>query len=389
MDFDNGAAAAAAAAAPDAPQPFLEGVAFPFQVGDDVDARDSVNNWYESKVLRVRRTNAGESEYYVHFRGWQPRFDSWVAADAISPLHTRTVEWRSKLRVGDYVEFSERSQRWLRAVVTDVTRDNHKTTYVAVRKESQRPEMERSIWLDVECDKICHINTHVKGPLPAKRDDATCAQGSAGRSLGERLKDLQGQRVLTDMELEVDGVVFPVHRCVLAAGSSVFRAMFTNATRDAAAARIEIPDVSSQTFSDMLRFVYDGRVAGYGPDGRESKGAEVEEWEVMRIVALIVAADRFAVENLSFICESLLSDALTVQNVLHMIALANRFSLAHLKRNAEKFFVMHASDIVASSDFCSLLSNSRPAIGSIDADWSAVDEKVADDPSGAQEETKS
>jgi len=185
-----------------------------FAIGEAVDARDSVNRWYESRVLERRSTANGDLEYYVHFRGWQPRFDTWVSGDAIAPLHTVTTNWRPRLRVGDTLEFSERPGRWLHATVTDVSRDaaNTETMFVAVRKESSRGSQEPSIWVDVDCEKLCQRHTHLRnGPPPAhplpqpSPEDLAAALGSHGNTghLGLNLWQIRKEALLTDLEMEV------------------------------------------------------------------------------------------------------------------------------------------------------------------------------------------
>jgi ubiquitin C-terminal hydrolase len=48
-----------------------------FRVGDIIDARDTVNKWYESTVRDVRPT-----EVYVHYNGWPKDWDEWVPRDS-------------------------------------------------------------------------------------------------------------------------------------------------------------------------------------------------------------------------------------------------------------------------------------------------------------------
>ena len=55
---------------------------------------------------------------------------------------------------------------------------------------------------------------------------------SDGNELRDGLSHLRENRTLCDMELETEGKRFPVHRVVLAAGSSYFEAMFTRGFKE-------------------------------------------------------------------------------------------------------------------------------------------------------------
>uniref|UniRef100_A0A7R9YBM8 BTB domain-containing protein n=1 Tax=Pinguiococcus pyrenoidosus TaxID=172671 RepID=A0A7R9YBM8_9STRA len=421
-----------------------------FVIGEMVDARDSVNHWYESRVLERRTTGTGETEYYVHFRGWQPRFDTWVSGDAIAPVHTKTQDWRPTLRVGDALEFSERPGRWLYATVTDVSRsaNSGETMFVAVRKESCRGSQEPSIWVDVDCEKLCPTNTHLRNhppPSTPAMDNARAgdkdASSRAGQ-LGVSLWHLRKQGLLTDLELEVAGEIFLVHRCVLAAASGVFRAMFSAHTKDKDARRLYLPDLLPQTFFDMIKFVYtscidtsldnDHHVEDFleaseegvheaskvdmDVDDTESramalnrvmalpspptemgmqdqdksrksqekrqKRSEAEPYSTGRLVRLVLASDRFDIRSLTAACEEQLSNSLNSRNLLRILALSRHLHLRSLEAAAQKFFVDNASDIVISPSFGTLLAGDK----GFELAWEAGWDEVVDDTSAYTED---
>ena len=63
-----------------------------------------------------------------------------------------------------------------------------------------------------------------------------------------------------DIEFLVSGVDFKAHRAVVCARSAVFAAMFTSGMGESETGRVEITDVSPETFADFLRFVYTGQL---------------------------------------------------------------------------------------------------------------------------------
>jgi hypothetical protein len=56
-----------------------------FEQHERVIARDSLGNNYESKVLEVE-DRKGVQHYYVHYDGWNSRWDEWITADRMMKL---------------------------------------------------------------------------------------------------------------------------------------------------------------------------------------------------------------------------------------------------------------------------------------------------------------
>ena len=63
-----------------------------------------------------------------------------------------------------------------------------------------------------------------------------------------------------DVEFLVSGVAFKAHRAIVCARSPVFAAMFASGMRESEMGRLEITDVSPETFADFLKFVYTGQL---------------------------------------------------------------------------------------------------------------------------------
>jgi speckle-type POZ protein len=62
--------------------------------------------------------------------------------------------------------------------------------------------------------------------------------------------------VLSDVELEVGGKVLKAHKVILMSRSSVFKAMFSHNTLEAAKNRVVIKDFDFQTVQELLRYIY-------------------------------------------------------------------------------------------------------------------------------------
>jgi len=50
-----------------------------FEVGDIVDAKDTVGKWYESEIKEV---NHEKKQVFVHYINWAPKWDRWIAMDS-------------------------------------------------------------------------------------------------------------------------------------------------------------------------------------------------------------------------------------------------------------------------------------------------------------------
>ena len=107
------------------------------------------------------------------------------------------------------------------------------------------------------------------------------------QSMCEQLWPANGTPSLfADVELVVSGVSFKAHRAILAARSAVFTAMFTSEMSASVTGRVEIPDVSPETFGQFLQFVYTGRLHTTCLADRE----------------LATCADKYQVNTLSNLC---------------------------------------------------------------------------------------
>ena len=128
------------------------------------------------------------------------------------------------------------------------------------------------------------LELQLNGSPPRRSDPAT---GALHRDLANLWTS---GSYCSDLVLRADGRDFKVHRVVLCARSEVFRAMlaggFAEASAAAAAAPLEIHEVDRKTFELLLQYIYTGEV-------------DLELTDPGSLVALLHAADRFAIHDLS------------------------------------------------------------------------------------------
>ena len=75
-----------------------------------------------------------------------------------------------------------------------------------------------------------------------------------------KLNELRETNILCDTTIRAEGQDFAAHKCVLSAASPYFRAMFTSELKEKESDLVKLPNVKSSTISDVLQFIYTGKV---------------------------------------------------------------------------------------------------------------------------------
>ena len=158
-----------------------------------------------------------------------------------------------------------------------------------------------------------------------------------------------------DVCFKVKEEVFPAHKIILAMSSLVFRAEFYGPMRDEKRRSIVVEDMQPAVFKALLHFIYTDSL----PSMEDLDGDENKEM----VKHLLVAADRYAVERLKFICEGILCKSLDVESVATMLALADQHQCSRLKDACVEFVTSanRMDDVVASQGY-EHLKRSCPAL---------------------------
>lgn len=154
-----------------------------------------------------------------------------------------------------------------------------------------------------------------------------------------------------DVTFSVGGETFAAHKIILAMRSPVFKAEFYGPMRENAAALIiPIQDMQPDVFKAMLHFIYTDAL----PAMDDLEGDDRSE--IIR--HLLVAADRYALDRLKLVCQSILCDNIDVQTVATTLALADQHHCDMLKDACVEFISSSAmDDIVATKGFVDLTRN--------------------------------
>ncbi|KAF7068552.1 hypothetical protein CFC21_074294 [Triticum aestivum] len=121
-----------------------------------------------------------------------------------------------------------------------------------------------------------------------------------------------------DVSFIVAGETIEAHRFVLAMRSPVFKAELYGSMQEAKSGQcITIKDMQAAVFKALLHFIY--------TDSLPSR----EDTEMVRL--LLVAADRYAMDRLKLVCQSILCEDLNKDTVAITLALADQHNCHQLK----------------------------------------------------------
>ncbi|GAB1296701.1 Speckle-type POZ protein [Apodemus speciosus] len=182
--------------------------------------------------------------------------------------------------------------------------------------------------------------------------------------LADELGGLWENSRFTDCCLCVAGQEFQAHKAILAvplgentnfienaellpkmlttrrpARSPVFSAMFEHEMEESKKNRVEINDVEPEVFKEMMCFIYTGKAPNLDKMADD----------------LLAAADKYALERLKVMCEDALCSNLSVENAAEILILADLHSADQLKTQAVDFINYHASDVLETSGWKSMV----------------------------------
>lgn len=167
---------------------------------------------------------------------------------------------------------------------------------------------------------------------------------------------------------EDDGREFPVHKCILAAHSDVFRAMFEHSdTIESERSTLRIDDFGSDAIGAMLEYIYTGCCS-------TSSACRPEE--------LLGLADKYNLTYLKSYCEEQLIAKLTKENVCEMLVFADLYRSDSLKQVAMTFVVNFRKEVTNSQSW-SMLKEKQPALAN-DVLEHLLDVAVGDSPPDAK-----
>jgi len=137
------------------------------------------------------------------------------------------------------------------------------------------------------------------------------------------LLGLMGSTVESDVTVSVDNVWFRCHKVVLVARSPFFRALLQSGMEETVSNKITLTDISPELFRHVRRFLYSGQL----PD--DLAGIAFD---------LLPFTDKYVLDELKTACGDAIRPAVTVDNVIRAIVLADLHNCPDLFRHCLPIF---------------------------------------------------
>ncbi|XP_039815052.1 BTB/POZ and MATH domain-containing protein 2-like, partial [Panicum virgatum] len=158
-----------------------------------------------------------------------------------------------------------------------------------------------------------------------------------------------------DVTFSVGGVDLKAHKMVLAAQSPVFRAELYGPMKEGGTEPIVVEDIHPDVFRGLLHFIYNDSLPPFDDLMEDDYGEMIHH--------LLVAADRYAMERLKLMCQSILCEGLHVQTVATTLALADQHHCDMLKDACIEFIICsNAMDAVAATPGYKNLKRTCPSV---------------------------
>ncbi|XP_029026399.1 kelch repeat and BTB domain-containing protein 3 [Betta splendens] len=164
---------------------------------------------------------------------------------------------------------------------------------------------------------------------------------SQGLQLLGVLQSFREQGLLFDFTIKVQEHSFPCHRCVLAACSDFFRAMFEVDMRERGDGSVTLSNQCPAAVESFLNFAYSGE-------------ALITDGNVDMLFQL---ASFLQVSVLSRACSDFLIGTMDLSNCLSLLSLAEAYGSASLLQSANEFVVRNFSDLSKTADFLDMQVN--------------------------------
>jgi len=139
------------------------------------------------------------------------------------------------------------------------------------------------------------------------------------KELSKNLLSLFDNEQHSDFTIKTKGKEFRVHKAILSARSPVFSAMLEHEnTEEVRSGIVNVTDIDSDVMKAMLMFMYSGH---YNDD-------------IDFAESLLIAADKYRLEDLKQHCEKTLINNINAENVCQLVLLGDIYSAKNLRERA-------------------------------------------------------
>ncbi|GBM11960.1 Speckle-type POZ protein [Araneus ventricosus] len=187
-----------------------------------------------------------------------------------------------------------------------------------------------------ETEEVQYGSSTSENKIPGLKNVNNEKMVPLSHTFDEKLKSFYDKQFLCDVKLKTNTGIFPAHKIILSASSTVFEAMFSNDMKEKDSNCVNIKDLSDDTISRILLYIYTSRM-------------EDVTWESAS--QLYVAADKYAILSLRNVCSSYLKDNLYPSNACEVLLLADFHGDGELKQSAQDYILKYDEDIINSDEW--------------------------------------
>jgi len=159
------------------------------------------------------------------------------------------------------------------------------------------------------------------------------------QSLSQAMRKVLANEMSSDVKFKAnDGVVLHAHKAILVARCDVFRAMFTGGMKEANMDEIELPDLDGKLLQMLLEYLYTDEV-----DIPPELAAD-----------MFIIADKYRLTRLERMCECVILNTLSTENVCHIFETADTLNAQQLRGIAFRWIIHNFGDVLKSQGYTEL-----------------------------------
>ncbi|XP_074646921.1 kelch-like protein 7 [Tubulanus polymorphus] len=171
------------------------------------------------------------------------------------------------------------------------------------------------------------VGNHDSKFKSSNSDDELCVfvfrDGSQRDSTLQMLQSFRNDKILCDVELLVDNTKILAHRCVLAAFSPYFRAMFCAGMAETFVYQVEMKDINPLSLKQLIDFAYTAEI----------------QIDINNVQELLMTADLLEIDSVKSVCCQFLSKQLHPSNCLGIRVFAKHLGCQQLYHTAHEFSI--------------------------------------------------
>ena len=232
-------------------------------------------------------------------------------------------------KVSVYVGTSDVQMTWLRFLFHD-----HDWKLLESRSSTNKIEMKAPNWGWLGCTSGDELNWTEQIGLHVTVEVEYEAHVASTPPLKGRLSEDFLLKFDDEDDKDVTFLVkkekIKAHKVILSARCPYLKAMFKSGMEESVTNEVEVPDIAPEVFKEMLKFLY----CDVAPEYHEDISA-----------GLLVAAERYGLEELKKRCESALTSHLDAKNVVEFLLLADDHNCPTLLEKASLVLRSHLQSI--------------------------------------------